>query len=189
MQTENPSSPGKYSQIHGLTAIELLLTLTAIAIVILITVPVAPMLIDKFHLWSTSSDLLGRLELAREEAELRSSTVRICPSSNGLSCRRSGGWENGWLVFSDGNGNGSPQEIEVIHAFEAPHQSVKIIGTGAVQTMASFNSTGLVPDHGSNSGEFMICIRNAKREARALSIDREGWVQLDSGNIETCKNG
>lgn len=179
----------KQRRYYGLTVVELLLVLTILAIVILVTVPVAPAMMDKYRLWKTSKDLVSGLNMARDEAVKRSSTVRVCPSANGKSCRSSGGWNQGWLVFSDGNGNGTVQDIELIQAFGAPNESVRIIGNGAVKTAASFNSVGLVPDNGSKDGEFLICVGDATEEPRIVTIDADGWTERINGRNEACKTG
>jgi len=189
VQSENSIRVRKASREQGLSVIELLLGITAIGIVILLTVPFAPGVMGKYQLWRVSSDLATGLELARTEAIKRSSIVRVCPSSNGISCRRSGGWDNGWLVFSDGNANGTAQEIEFIRAFKAPNKSISIVGDGAVQSMASFNPLGLVPDKGSNDGEFWICTQHSDKDSRILVVDVEGWTQITPGTNKICETG
>ena len=49
--------------------------------------------------------LLGDLQFARAEAIKEGQTVTACVSANGTSCT-TGAWSQGWIVFSDANGNG-----------------------------------------------------------------------------------
>lgn len=160
-----------------MTAIELLIILAAIAIVIMISVPGSTMILEHYRLKSTSSDLVTGLNLAKAEALKRNSTVRVCPSSNGRFCRTDGNWNHGWLVFSDGNADGSVQEIEFIEAFPAPDDHVWIVATGAVESVASFTLAGLVQENNYPSGEFHICHKGAESRAKSIAVDQEGWVE------------
>lgn len=160
----------------GLTAVELLIVLAAIAVVVMISVPGSTMVLEHYRLKAASNELTGSLNLAKEEALKRSSTVRVCPSSNGRFCRNDGNWNHGWLVYSDGNADGTVQDIEFIQAFQAPSQKVRIIATGAVQDLASFTMSGLVQDRDYKSGEFHICHEGAQSRSRSISVDQEGWV-------------
>ena len=161
----------------GMTVIELLIILAAIAIVVLISVPGSTMVLEHYRLKSTSSDLVGGLNLAKGEALKRNSTVRVCPSSNGRFCRTDGNWNHGWLVYSDGNADGTVQEIEFIEAFQAPGEQVWIVASGAVESVASFTLAGLVPENEYQSGEFHICHKGAESRAKTISIDQDGWVE------------
>ena len=172
----------------GFTVVELLIGLTAIAIVILLAVPGASMAIEKYRLKNASGNLFTGLELARTEAYKRSSTVRVCPSSNGRNCRTDGNWNLGWLVFSDGNGNGTVQEIELIRVFKAPDQHVSISASGAVQTMASFNVAGLVQDNGDSQGEFEICLKASGSEPRIVAVEQEGLAKFLPPQNRTCES-
>ena len=170
--------PKDWQPMHsGMTVVELLIILTAIAIVVLISVPGSTAVLERYRLKSTSSDLVDGLTIAKGEAVKRGSTVRVCPSSNGRFCRTDGNWNHGWLVYTDGNADGTVQEIELLQSFQAPNQKVTIVATGAVGTTASFNATGLVQDHQQQTGEFHICHRGEKGRTKAISIDRDGWVQ------------
>lgn len=160
-----------------MTVVELLIILSAIAIVVLISVPGSSMVLEHYRLKSTSSDLVNGLSIAKGEAVKRGATVRVCPSSNGRFCRTDGNWNHGWLVYSDGNGDGTVQEIEFIQAFQAPNQNISIIATGAVETIASFTATGLNQDHETQTGEFHICHLGSKGRSKVVSIDQDGWVQ------------
>ena len=77
----------------------------------------------------------------------------------------------------------------MIRTFKAPNKSISIVGDGAVQSMASFNSLGLVPDNGSNDGEFRICTQHSDKDSRILAVDVEGWTQMIPGRNMTCETG
>lgn len=171
---------------HGLTVLEMLIVLAAIAVVVLIAVPGSDMLLEKYRLKATYSSLLNGLELAKSEAQMRGSTVIMCPSSNGHSCRSDHDWNHGWLVFTDGNGNGTAQDIELIQAFEAPNQKIRIVAKGAVVATASFTMTGLVEQNDAQTGLFRICLQDSDAPPRVVNVNEEGWVQPAMVHEEIC---
>ena len=110
------------------------------------------------------------------EAMKRSSTVIVCPSSNGHSCRRDNNWDHGWVVFSDGNGNGTVQDIELVESFPAPHERIMIEAVGATKSRASFNSTGLRSDHDAMTGQFRICMKGSSAAPRLIEVEADGFL-------------
>jgi len=186
----NKKTTGKRPARHfGLSALEVLIFLAAIAIVVLISVPGSTLLLEKYRLKTTQNSLIDTLELAREEAHARNSTVVVCPSSNGNSCRRDNDWNFGWVVFSDGNGNGTVQDIELIKSFEAPPDRIKIEAEGATQSRAAFTTTGLLSHGDSLTGRFRICMNDSAAEPRVLEVRTDGWVQMVAPDNQSCGNG
>jgi len=163
---------------HGLTVIELLIILAAIAIVVMISVPSSSMVLEHYRLKAASADLASSLNLAKAEALKRNSTVKVCPSSNGRFCRNDGNWNHGWLVYSDGNGDGTVQEIEFIEASKSPGPRVRVVATGAVHDVAGFTLAGLVPSDGEEQGEFHFCHEGLNSRAKVIRVDAEGWIQV-----------
>ena len=184
---ENANCKQRRWRQNGLSVLELLIVLSCVVIVVLITIPGSNMLLQKYRLKTASSELLSGLELARTEAHMRSSTALMCPSSNGHSCRNDGNWNHGWLVFSDGNGNGTVQDIELIRSFGAPNQAIRIVAEGAVQKVASFTMTGLVEENGAQTGQFTICLDGSESLPRVVSVNAEGWINLVPPGDEICE--
>jgi type IV fimbrial biogenesis protein FimT len=173
----------------GVTAIELLIGVAVLTIVALLAIPTSSILIERHHLKSASSNLVDGIYLAKREAEVRASTVRVCPSDDGRSCRADGDWSQGWLVYSDGNADGVVRDIEVIEAFEAPGGHLRIVASGAAHNAAAFNSAGLVRDNGSASGEFILCAGDSRAGSRVIFIQSDGWVTMDSAGDRACETG
>ena len=160
----------------GITAIEVLIGIAVLTIVALLAVPTSSILMERHYLKSASSNLVDGIYLAKREAEIRASTVRVCPSNDGRTCRVDGDWSQGWLVFSDGNADGVVQEIEVIEAYEAPGGHLRIVASGAAQTAAAFNSAGLVRDNGIHP---LLCGLHLRIESHLHPIRRLGHHGLD----------
>lgn len=180
---------GQNSALEGMTVVELLIIVAAFAVVILIAVPGSSLVVEHYRLKAASSKLVEGLNLARGEALRRGSTVRVCPSANGRFCRSDGDWAQGWLVYTDGNGDGTVQEIELIQAYEAPNENIRVIAKGAAEEGASFTVAGLMPANASHSAEFILCHLGSDADSRTILIDAEGWVSLVSTTPEACTAG
>ncbi len=190
MQTPmNKRGTGPRHSVPGLTVLEMLIILAAIVIVALVSVPGSIQLIEKYRLKSTEKSLLNSLELAKKEAQLRSSTVIVCPSSNGHSCRRDNDWNYGWIVFSDGNGNGTVQDIELIDSVTAPNERIRIEAKGATKSRAAFTMTGLRSDQDAMTGEFKICLTESTAAPRLVTVESDGWVKLVPPQEQNCEIG
>lgn len=181
------SGPGSRNQ--GLTVLEVMILLAAVALIVLVAVPGSNLVLDKHRMKAATDSIVMGLELARSEATARSSLVVLCPSSNGHTCRNDSDWSKGWLVYSDGNGNGTVQDIELLQAFEAPSQKVQIVADGALLEQAAFTATGLVAGNGTDSGKFHICIPQSKTRATVVSVDPDGWVQKLPKRDLSCEMG
>lgn len=173
----------------GMTAIELLIALSVLAIIVLVAVPGSSTLMGYYRLNTVSTELVDSLYLARNEALHRASTVRVCPSDNGKTCRLDGDWSEGWLVYSDGNADGKVQDIELLSAFEAPHKHVHIIASGAAQKVAGFTAAGLIRENGATSAEFILCSEDSISDPRAVVVDADGWVSLAATDRRSCVTG
>ena len=174
---ENKTASARLSQI-GLTVVELLIAFSVLAVILLLTAPGISALVQDHYLKSAGSELYASLSLARNEAKRRHSTVRMCPSSDGKSCRGDGDWNKGWLVFSDGNANGVPDDIEMIQAFAAPSDKVRIYATGAVMDSASFTVAGLSGNEESDTGSFKVCLTGSDSGFRKVTVDQDGWAEI-----------
>jgi type IV fimbrial biogenesis protein FimT len=162
----------------GLTLLESMIVLSVIALLVLISVPGVPVATDYFRLSTTAGRLASGLEMAATESLRRSSSVWLCPSSDGQNCREDGDWNSGWIVFSDGNGNHKADEIELLKAFSPPHPSVRIISSGAVRASATLTAAGLTPVGDETRGEFQICIEDSRLSPRRVTVHPDGWVQI-----------
>jgi len=167
----------------------MMIILAAIGVVVLVAVPGSTFLIEKYRMKVASASIITGLELARSEASARSSTVVLCPSSNGHTCRNDSDWSFGWLVFSDANGNGTVEDIELIRAFEAPSQKIHITAGGAVQNRAAFTAAGLNPDNNARFGQFQLCPEEAEKTATLVTVDTDGWVQKLPARNARCRAG
>ncbi len=86
---------------HGFSLLELMITITIVAILLAIAVPSFRDVIRRNQVSSASNELLASLAYARTEAIDRGQLVSICPSATGTACTTSGkAYEPGWIIYT-----------------------------------------------------------------------------------------
>lgn len=179
----------------GFTLMELVITMALAAILITIGVPSFNEAINNSRLTANTNAFVAALNLARSEAIKRSIRVTVCKSSNGLCCDTSGtGYEQGWIVFADPDGdalrspatcNGGPNAPEpVIRAFARLSDGLTLTGNGNVVNYVSFVPAGVsrlsVPAGGGfQAGTLTLCKSHYATSAREVSLSSGGRVQVD----------
>ncbi len=98
-------------QIAGFTLLEVLTVITIAVILMAFGVPSYQYITNANRISGEVNDLLGDMQYARSEAIKEGQTVSVCASANPTAaaptCSGSTAWQNGWIVFSDANGNGT----------------------------------------------------------------------------------
>lgn len=176
---------------QGLTVLEILIGLAALAIIAMLVVPNAHTAYYERQVRDMAELLVEDLTLAQNEAANRGGIARLCPSSNGQTCRANNDWQLGWVVFFDGNGDGQVQEFEFIDSFELTEPRIAIQAIGSVDTAASFTVVGLTEPgaddrRSSTDGEFRICYRDSSAEGRRVLIEPDGWVFDERLSEQVC---
>ena len=92
-------------QQRGFTLIELLITIVVATILVALAVPAFHNFVQNNRITAQVNELVTALTLVRSEAIKRKQTISICSSSNATTC--TGSWDQGWIVFTDDNGNGA----------------------------------------------------------------------------------
>ncbi|GMG88587.1 GspH/FimT family pseudopilin [Biformimicrobium ophioploci] len=98
-------------QAAGFTLIELMVTVTVIAILLTIGVPSFTNLVKNNRITASSNDLIGTLQFARAEAVRTGSAVGVRPDPAGIA--------RGIVVWADDDGdgakNGAEQDLREVH--------------------------------------------------------------------------
>lgn len=87
---------------RGFTLIELMVTITVLAVLLGIGIPSFRSMIENNRIAAASNDLVSALQLARSEAIKRGIPVVLCASSDQSSCSTATSpvWINGWVARS-----------------------------------------------------------------------------------------
>ncbi|OYY93121.1 MAG: hypothetical protein B7Y41_13305 [Hydrogenophilales bacterium 28-61-23] len=155
----------------GFTLIELMVTISIVAIMATIAVPSFIELIRNSRLTSQANDFVLALMYAKSEAIKRVQSVVVCSSSNGTSCAGSTSWEQGWIVYQDADGDGTADAGEIMRVWSALGGG-NTLRTGA-RTSLTFQNTGF--SIGSNS-TFNLCDARGVANGRNVVLSPLGRV-------------
>ena len=154
----------------GFTLLELMTILTVVGILIGIAVPSYKYVTNSSRVSSEANQLLGDMQFARSEAVREGSFVTVCPTSTltvsasgavtAASCAGSSNWANGWMVFSDLNGDGTfnsgaDQVLRWYPKFTSTDTFVPQSGT---LTNVTFNREGYASSDLSSAGSAGIAL-------------------------------
>jgi type IV fimbrial biogenesis protein FimT len=120
----------------GFTLIELILTLVAGSILLVIAVPSFLDFQQNNRRTTQLNELVSGLNLARSEAVKSNVSVGFCPSANGTACSAAGVYDNGWIVFLNLDADDPP-------AVDNPAERVLRVHSGVNVNGASLRANGI----------------------------------------------
>lgn len=174
----------------GLTLIELLVTIAIAAILAGLAAPSFRDMIVGNRLKSHASALLSSLLLARGEAIKRNGRVVLCKSADGAACTLSGGWEQGWIVFADGNNNAALDAGEtVIQRQAALGDGLRLTGNLFITNYVSYAAMGetRTTAGAAQSGTFTLCQLSASGgKAREIAVSFTGRPTIKQVTVASC---
>ena len=87
---------------RGFSLFELIVTIVIVAVLGALALPNFGSSMRRGRMTTETNDLLGAINLARNEAITRAAPVSICPSADGTACSADATtWNDGWMVFVD----------------------------------------------------------------------------------------
>lgn len=174
---------------NGFTLLELLITISLVAITISLTAPTVASIVSENQLQSTSSLIQRAISLTRTESVKRGHRVVMCLSNKEDSCNSSTPVH--LLVFADPDRTGSPSSSkDLIKLAQLPYPTVF---TSYNRPFLAFSPIGYAA--GTN-GTFKICHKNGEgellvistlgRTRKAVDYDGDGLVEKTPGNPISC---
>ncbi len=151
---------------RGLTVVEMMITVAILAIGLGIAVPSYRELTVQHRLSVSANEFLSALHLARSEAVRRAQQVVVCRSSDGESCATTAdGWESGWIVFADVNGNQRRDETEeLLRAWGPLPAGITLsINRAELRTAISYMPNARIAQVGATAGSFSLCASSTSR--------------------------
>ncbi len=142
----------------GVTLIELMVSISILAILLAVAVPSFQNFIIDNRLSSYSNALYSSLVLARSEAIKRNKRVVVCKSSDGASC--TGNWEQGWIVFVDTNNDAAVSGGElVVQKSSTLESGYTLTGNNNILNYVSYSSEGFTKTTAGaqQGGTFNLC--------------------------------
>lgn len=174
----------------GTTLLELMLVLSVAAILAAIGIPSLASLVNGNRLTGAANELLASLHLARSEAIKRNSRVVICTSSTGTSCTASGDWNQGWLMFHDGNNNAVLDAGETLILARQPFpQGLSLKGNNWVSRYISYTPSGATRTISGvlQVGTLTVCNDSVSSSAaRKIIISSTGRPRVMKTTLPAC---
>ncbi len=174
-------------RLRGFTLVELMVTISLIAILTTLAAPSFTQMIASTRLSAATNELYTSLVQAKSEAIRSGGRVTICPSSDGATCLTSATptWATGWITFNDGTRTTSNPVVdagETISQIGQPvSDAIKITGNAAYASFASDGTAKLI-----NGGLYAATIRvcssstslNNDSRVRDIKIIRTGRIEI-----------
>ena len=161
--------------VRGFTLIELMVTIAIAAILAAMAVPSFNAFFNRNRIAGATNDYLNAINYARSEAIKGGATTTLCVSSDGATCTGGTNWTNGWIVWSDRNGNAALDAGELLRAHAALTGGNVVIGGGA-QSSFSFVGQGVLQT-GSAGDTFNICTPNDLTLSNQVTVELSGHLR------------
>jgi type IV fimbrial biogenesis protein FimT len=180
----------------GFTLLEMMVTLFIASILFAVAIPSFKQMSARNRLVTYTNDLISSVNLARSEAVRRGAPVSICHSKDAESC--GGTWSDGWITFSDPDGDGDIAKAEdIVRVHEAFATKYTLAADDAFDTHITYGADGSA----NASGVFAVCHDGQLKGSRAIILTRlrprvgtdtnnDGIpnVQEDGDDMESCED-
>jgi type IV fimbrial biogenesis protein FimT len=158
--------------IDGFTFVELMITLTIIAVLSATLVPTFNDILQDSKLITQVNKLQASLSFARSEAIKRNNYITLCRSNDGISC--GGDWTKGWIVFVDDDFDNTVDTDELILLVRGPVMSGNTVSFN--RSRVTYTGEGWA--RGGSNGTFTFCDNRGQTHARAVIISNSGRGRL-----------
>lgn len=171
---------------RGISLIELMTTISALAISLTFGVPTFNTVRATIQRGQVAGELISSLTLARSEAARRGVPVSVCAAADdAATCATasSPSWLGGWIVFSDLQGDGDRVingTDQILHraAFDRPAFSLAPAPhSTAIAKGVTFRGTGFPVQ----TGTFRYCDSKATQDLELNLIGRVEIIDTDHG--------
>ena len=168
----------------GFTALELIVTMAIIAVLLTMGVPAVQNYSWNLRMKTTMDQLQTDLNQARSHAISHNSQAIICPATDGNVCSGLPAWQNGWIVFTDINGDRQRQDSEPLHQ-HAGAVSLLGISSSRSRKYIRFFPNGSAP--GSNV-TILFCDKRGAAHAGTITVSNSGRIRMQTNGTEPSEN-
>lgn len=166
----------------GFTLIELMITVSILAILSMVAVPSFRDMLRNGQLTAVTNEFVGALTYARSEAVKRGKRVTICksdaPEVANPVCATSNNptWQKGWLIFVDSSTTGTFDGTDVRLKVGQPSSSTVVITEDTTyDKYVSYLPSGLSKGRQLSSGKIDISLEG---QTRSININVTGRIRI-----------
>ena len=182
--------PSRRSRQSGTSLIQALVGLAIATGTLRLALPGVQEIVQASALRAAAEDVMADLRRARAEALARNRRVTMCKSADGASCSAAGGWEQGWLLFHDENGNGRREAGEEAISHHEPLAShLRLTGNTPLARYVSYSAVGAtrLVGGGFQAGTLTLCSTSAKpAAARQVILNAVGRPRVQQATVASC---
>lgn len=157
----------------GFSLIELMVVIAIVAVLLTLGLPSFQGSLRSNRIATTSNELLASLALARSEAVRGTRGGGVCSSTDGASC--GGNWNNGWLVWTETDGNGVLGAGETVVRYIQSKPKLTLAGSA---NAIAFDSRGRAIG---GAQSIQLSPEGATTPIRCLQIGITGQTRVDPG--------
>jgi type IV fimbrial biogenesis protein FimT len=185
-----PATACERERNSGFTLVEMLTVITIVAVLMALGVPSYQYVTSANRISSEVNGLLGDMQYARSEAIKEGQTVSVCSSSNSTSlaptCSGNPAWQNGWIVFSDVNGNGAVDPGDTILRVRGPFTLTDTFNANPATNFVTFNREGFALNMGAAVTITLHAAVPTTGSTRCLRITIVGQVTTQTSGQGAC---
>jgi type IV fimbrial biogenesis protein FimT len=170
----------------GFTLIEVLSVITIAAILMAFAVPSYLSVTNSNRIASEVNGLLSDMQYARSEAIKEGQTVSICSSSNATTCSGVPVWANGWIIFSDVNGDGAVNGADTILRAGAPFAAGDTFNANNGMKFVTFNREGFALGLANTTTVTLHAAVPNATTTRCLQITIIGQLATEKAGVGAC---
>jgi type IV fimbrial biogenesis protein FimT len=183
----------------GFTLIELMVTVSVLAILLAIAIPSFQQTIASTRLSTATNDLYASLAQARSDAIRQGVRMTVCKSSDSTSCTTgTSTWSAGWLTVVDATRTTATPSVDsgetVTYVTQATDSSIVILGGTTVADYVSFSPDGRSKEISGafQAGRLRVCSSSKALDddsrARDVVINIAGRMTIEkpSGVAAAC---
>lgn len=163
-------------QIAGFTLLELMVTVSIMAILLTIALPSFQGSLRSNRLATTSNELLASLSLARSEGIKSTRGGGVCASADGAVCGVD--WNLGWMVWTEKDGDGVYDNDETVVRYSQGKPQLQLTGSAAT---ISFDGRGRII--GGAAASIDVVPEGVTTPARCVEISITGQTRVEQ---EAC---
>lgn len=154
---------------NGFSLVELMVTLSVVAILAIVGLPGMIDFIKNERLTTQINSLLVDLQHARSEALTRHEQVTVCASKDGATCS-GGDWEDGWIVMI----TATSEVLRIRDELEGDNTLSS--SSGATIT---YDQRGFAPNV---NATFSVCDDRGASYGKSISVSNTGRIR-SGGNV------